>query len=504
MSTPFASRVEAKVEKDQIAAGERDLCAMDVIGLADALGRSGIRECNRRRLAQYLTPPELARFVASRIPFPPQAPVVRVLDPGAGSGTLAVAAAVRLCELGVRRVHLTLVEKDAALAELAQKALGAAGQWLRSRGCDLDWKVYAADFFDFATAPDFPSSWHVVISNPPWRKLSGAEMPASIPGCPNAYAAFMALAAQALLPEGRMVFIVPRSFTSGAYYTAFRSWFFGAVGLSSVHVFRSRKLPFARDGVLQETVVVAGTKGADDGPVRISSSESVEDIDGSVVIEAATTELLDSADGRCMLRLPTTAEELEAVRLVDSWTTDLRSLGMVVSTGRMVEYRQKEYLASRVDADRAFVPVIRMENVRPMHVEWPDHKKGKPPGFLQLPGWERYVFPDENMVLVRRFSAREDRRRLIAAPWIAGQWPWKWVAVENHVNVVHGENRDPGEKFVRGLARVYGTDVVETYFRTLSGHTQVNASELGAIRLPSRDMIEALGTQTVTERDLLR
>jgi adenine-specific DNA-methyltransferase len=44
----------------------------------------------------------------------------------------------------------------------------------------------------------------------------------------------------------------------------------------------------------------------------------------------------------------------------------------------------------------------------------------------------------------------------------------------------------------KGLCRFLNSEAVDTYFRTFSGHTQVNATDLRNLHYPTRKQLEAL------------
>jgi len=44
--------------------------------------------------------------------------------------------------------------------------------------------------------------------------------------------------------------------------------------------------------------------------------------------------------------------------------------------------------------------------------------------------------PRANYVLLRRFSAKEDKRRLVSAPFLGEQFNVEQIGFENHLNVI--------------------------------------------------------------------
>ena len=59
-----------------------------------------------------------------------------------------------------------------------------------------------------------------------------------------------------LSANGEMVYIIPRSWTSGAYFTRFRKKFLNECTLQHIHLFVSRNKVFEKEQVLQETIII--------------------------------------------------------------------------------------------------------------------------------------------------------------------------------------------------------------------------------------------------------
>lgn len=77
-----------------------------------------------------------------------------------------------------------------------------------------------------------------------------------IDGQPNIYSIFMAISALLLAEQGQMIYITPRSFTSGRYFRLFRNFLFKHIQIDFVHLFNTRKDTFSKDNVLQETIIM--------------------------------------------------------------------------------------------------------------------------------------------------------------------------------------------------------------------------------------------------------
>lgn len=193
-------------------------------------------------LGQFFTPAAVARIMAS-MPCLPEGGVLRVLDPGAGTGVLSAAVVERVRrERPDLQVRVTAVEVDPclrpALAETLEDCRRAGAQTTLVEGSFVNWALHTQERFD------------LVVQNPPYRKLRSGfspdrELRSAGVVVPNIYAGFMALGARVLTQGGQQVSITPRSWMNGAYFARFRRSFLDIVGIDAIHTFRSRAEVFA-------------------------------------------------------------------------------------------------------------------------------------------------------------------------------------------------------------------------------------------------------------------
>ena len=109
--------------------------------------------------------------------------------------------------------------------------------------------------------------------------------------------------------------------------------------------------------------------------------------------------------------------------------------------------------------------------------------------------------PSGTYVVVKRFSAKEERRRVTAGLLDPADLPGDAVGIENHLNYFHadGEGLDPG--LARGLAAYLNSSIVDAYLRQFNGHTQVNATDLRTLHYPSLVVLRQLGRQLEASAD---
>lgn len=483
---------------------------------ADRLGAevvAGKSAAVRKAGGLYLTPVEVADFIACQAST--GASEIRILDPAAGSGTLLCSIVERLAtaESAVRRVELTAYETDPDLQEALAAVLDNLKSWTAMHQVELGIRVEKQDFV-LAHARSLGSNGHLfdtqsnesfdlVVANPPYFKISKDDPRAQaamvvVHGQPNIYALFMAATAALLRRGGEFLFITPRSFASGPYFRLFREKFFASVRPVGVHVFGSRREAFGRDEVLQESIILKGIRddgwqhGSETFELDISASAGIADLSNLTRRSLPLSNALDMASSARIFRLPILPDEDAAIRLVDSWTGSLHQYEMNISTGPVVPFRATEFLDQVGTPSNAYAPLIWMNHVLAMQVTFPIQTRK--PQYISLSASGRsLLLSNRNYVLLRRFSAKEETRRLVAAPWLKSTVASPLLGIENHLNYVYSIRDEMSEDEALGLAALLNTELLDTYFRVSSGNTQVSATELRAMPLPPREMIVSIG-----------
>ncbi|MGH9564763.1 MAG: BsuBI/PstI family type II restriction endonuclease, partial [Candidatus Angelobacter sp.] len=149
----------------------------------------------------------------------------------------------------------------------------------------------------------------------------------------------------------------------------------------------------------------------------------------------------------------------------------------------------------RACPDAQTVPLIYPLNFTNGFVEWPKPSGKKAQAMALLPGAEELLVPRGTYVLVKRFSSKEETRRVVAAVYDASRIDAGQVGFENHLNYFHRKGKGLPENLAKGLAAFLNSTLVDLFFRQFSGHTQVNATDLRSLKYPTRSQVEALGAK---------
>ncbi|XGB43731.1 MAG: hypothetical protein LVS60_08575 [Nodosilinea sp. LVE1205-7] len=125
---------------------------------------------------------------------------------------------------------------------------------------------------------------------------------------------------------------------------------------------------------------------------------------------------------------------------------------------------------------------------------WPIEGMKKPNAIERNNDTEKWLYPNGFYCVVRRFSSKEEKRRIVASvvePRTFGKVTM--LGFENHLNLFHENKSSLPEPLARGLAVFLNTTAVDELFRRFNGHTQVNATDLKLIKYPSRFTLIQLG-----------
>lgn len=474
-----------------IAKSTRALATHSIASRADKVRREispRLDSKRRAELGQFLTPEPVAVDMAAMFGDLPEE--VRLLDAGAGVGSLTAAFVTEALsrEEPPRSISVTAFEVDPALAELLEQTLEDCRAACEEAGVRFASRIVEDDYILHSAEPllEVVERFNCAILNPPYAKISSASrwrlaLRSQSIETVNLYSAFVALALNQLEPGGELVAITPRSFCNGPYYRPFREHLLGLSSLERLYVFESRKKAFKDDAVLQENVIFHVRRG------EPQSSTVRLETDGGDAREVPIEEVVQPGDKHRFIRLTLSGEDAELANRVQALPCTLADLELQVSTGRIVDFRRREEL--RKDAGEGTAPLLYPSHLRDGGVRWPipDFKKSN--AIAITPRVERELVPPGRYLLAKRFSSKEEKRRLVVSVYDA-EVP---AAFDNKLNFFHRKGAGLPDEIALGLAAYLNSTAVDDYFRLFSGHTQVNATDLRNLPFPSIEDLQHLG-----------
>ena len=451
---------------------------------------------------QFLTPLPVAKFMACLCEARRES--VRLLDAGAGVGSLTAAVVAELCARKHRpaKIHVSAYEIDKTLIESLRETMALCLKLCLYAGIQFESDIEPVDFIQAAVgsvgAPLFEESarFDLAVLNPPYRKINSDSDIRRMLGSvgietSNLYTAFVSLVVRMLASGGELVAITPRSFCNGPYFRPFRQDLLSRMAFERLHVFECRDILFGEDDVLQENVIFhAIRRPASVNTVTLSTSKGVGD-PSPTLRRVRPEELVHPGDPEAFIHIVPDEANQQIAECMASLDSTLTDLGLSVSTGRVVDFRAKRYLRSEPQANCA--PLIHPCHMKDGLIAWPKPNGKKPNAIAIAPETLDTLIPKGIYVVTKRFSAKEEPRRIVAALYDPAMVSDPLVGFENHLNYYHRDGRGLPMDLARGLLAYLNSTFVDAYFRQFNGHTQVNATDLRSLKYPPEAQLEALG-----------
>jgi adenine-specific DNA-methyltransferase len=440
-------------------------------------------------VGQFFTPSEVADFMASL--FSNLSGCVRLLDAGAGLGGLTLATFKRCLEQRSQSVDVTLYEKDDSLQNALLKAINLCEKSARESKTSFKAHIEIADFL--GSHLHIKKSFTHAILNPPYAKLAHTtelrqQLEAAGLDATNLYSAFLDLTMQLLENEGELVAITPRSFFNGTYFMPFRKRFLKQMRLLHIRTFESRRDLFS--GVLQETVIIHAIKS--NLPQERVCISHVSKQEKTIKRFVPYQEVVQPHDLESFIRVASTQSHTDQSSKIQALPNTLETLGLQISTGRVVDFRVHDLLRQMpLAGDHALLYPKHLQNgtiIYPL-------QSAKANAVIATNTSVALLVPEGFYVLLKRFSAKEEARRVVAALYEPEKARFGAVGFENHLNYIHQSGHGLTRETALGLVVYLNSTAFDTAFRVFSGHTQVNAGDIRNMTFPSFEVLQRLATR---------
>ena len=470
---------------------------------------SSVSKAERKAIGQFFTPLSIAEYMGTLTRFSGE--TVRILDPGAGCGILTASIVDSLVLKGIKKFEIDLYENNSSVIPLLESNMCFIKETLFCSGIIFNYQIIEKNFITenhFAWTGMLPSEkYDIVISNPPYKKIGKDSIEAGVMfdivyGQPNLYFLFMAMGAKLLKRNGEFIYIVPRSFSSGLYFSAFRKWFLSEMKIANLHIFVSREAVAGKhDSILQETVILKAIKTYE----KQSKIEITESLD-SFCQDTINRYFVDYQvcvrnDENAFLYFPTSKKDAQVLDFVNSWTATLPKLGFRMKTGQLVDFREREWMCETPGSDT--VPLLWAFNFNGTRIQFPVQVSGKPQYLKDDLSTKRLQMKRGNYLLLKRFTSKEEKRRLQCALLFDDDFSgFHSLSTENHLNYISKVAGTMQHEEMYGLFVLLNSSYLDKYFRILNGSTQVNANEINSIPFPQIEFIREMGWRAMQYEDI--
>ena len=444
----------------------------------------------RKKYGQFFTNVTTAKFMAALFDFDLSKSKLCILDAGAGSGILSVAVIDKLINDGYKgEIHLTCYETDEQVLSLLKINLDL----IKSK-YGIHYEIIQANYitsqtFENSTLFDDENKvYDYIIGNPPYLKISKDANEAKIMsnvcyGAPNLYFLFWAMGNHNLKYGAELVYIVPRSWTSGAYFKQFRQYLFANCVITDMHLFESRDKVFDGESVLQETIVVKvkkTTKRPKFINITSSSTSTFEDV---VKFSAPYGTIVAQNQ---FVYLVTNEKDVKVLNQINHFDTTLPDINMRMQTGIIVDFRTREVLRNQLE-DNSY-PLFYSQHIKGGRVIWPLGKEGE----VIKTDRKGYLQENSDFLMVKRFTSKEEERRLQCGIYLKKKYSqFPYISTQNKINFIKCDS--PCVTY--GLYVLLNSSLYDDYYRILNGSTQVNSTEINQMPIPERRIIEEMGRE---------
>ncbi|MBI2355398.1 MAG: Eco57I restriction-modification methylase domain-containing protein [Deltaproteobacteria bacterium] len=336
--------------------------------------------------------------------------------------------------------------------------------------------------------------YDLIIGNPPYGKITLPDpqrqiYKRSLYGHANLYGLFTDLAVRLVKPSGLIGYVTPTSFLGGQYFKALRALMKEEAPPVMMDFVTERQGVF--EDVLQETMLTV-YKRADGGNTPVSVHFLKPNGEDSPVRVQEVGKFKLPFNGEEPWFLPRDPQHAALLNKLIAMPHRLADYGFCVNTGQLVWNRHKGQL--REDKGKGCYPLVWAESVTAEgRFSFSAVRRNHTPYFHVHRGQD-FLITRESCVLVQRTTAKEQRRRLIAAllpeAFVTSHGG---VVVENHINMI---KPIPGKTSISPatIAVLLNTRALDLAFRCISGSVAVSAYELNLLPLPSPEQIKEIET----------
>lgn len=332
----------------------------------------------------------------------------------------------------------------------------------------------------------------VVVCNPPYRKMTSEELrplrkhySSVIEAQPNLYCLFISLCVNLLKVGGHAALVTPTSFLSGQYFGLLREFLISNTDIKHIGMVSDRQGIFI--DVEQETALTV-----------IRRRRQIARVETKAKVSVVSKAGLYASVGQCRLPsgglvwpIPRSVDDVRMLKTVTASRFRFSDYGYRIKIGSYVWNRDKRpRFKSLLEVNQLGVltamPLLWSRDIMRGTVIDLDETAAHGNGyrFVDLGSKEHRSVVNSPCVVLQRVTSNDQMHRLVAATVSPRVFKtYGGFIGENHVVIVQAINDRPTISVAK-LAELLSVEMIDRYFRCISGSTNVSVFELNQLALP--------------------
>lgn len=424
----------------------------------------------------------------------------RILDPACGGGAFIAPLALKLLKESRRRnplASLEDIERRLKGYEIDYFAAWMSMVFLDAALLDV-YKTAKRKIINIVEVRNTLTSvegnnefFDLIIGNPPYGKVSLQPylrelFSRSLYGHANLYGLFMDAALRLSNPGALIALVTSTSYLGGMYFKALRWLFMHEAPPVAMDFIEERKGIF--DEVLQETMITLFKKNRKKTPC-ININIVKANGDNSLVKVEHIGQFTINSRGNEPWKIPRNKTHLVLFENIKKMKCSLEDLGYTAITGQLVWNRHKSQLTD--DLNKNSFPLIWAESImKDESFKFNYCRKNHKP-YFKLQDNQAYLLTTEPCILVQRTTAKEQRKRILAA-MLPGAFleKYKGVVIENHLNIIKPITPKETRISLEALKVLLNSKALDMVFRSMNGSVAVSAYEIKSLPMPDLPQLQ--------------
>lgn len=425
---------------------------------------------------------------------------LKILEPSAGTGILIMYTLLFLFKnSNIKEIEFDIYELDAELFKTLKKNITSIKSYFDKMDSKIKFNLFNENFIEHNSVKWNKKNsycYDLIIANPPFKKINqdsseSKVMKELIYGQPNIYTLFIAMSLKLLDHNGVFCVLSPRNYLSGEYSKKVRNFIFKDYQLSHIHTFDKRDIfQFVNQEVIISTYMKTSSK------VKIEISHN-----GKFKFKTDIENIIYDQGNKSIL-IPNKKSNLSLLKKFLSFSYSLKELGLKVSVGPIVQFRNQNFLSRDVFSDN-YSPLLISNDIKEDNIIYYYNRKNiRKTHNKSINNKAKYLLPNSNYLLLRKVTAKDDHNTIISTVLEKDFFNAKFIGLDNNLLYFHKINKDEEMSLEEcyGLYGLINSCYFKEFYSLINGTHTINVSDFKNMQFPSLESIKKIGNYIIKNK----